>query len=88
MYDIRENCTSAFNCYDDNGLSIYVNSGKFRKIVGGLGEWQECNNYIQLINLIANQYNYGYMLTDLLDNNLPVLIYNGDKDYSANWQGA
>ena len=41
IYDIRKGpCTSAFSCYDYNqALSMYVNSGKFRNIVGALGEW-------------------------------------------------
>ena len=29
----------------------------------------------------------GYKLAQLLDNDIPILIYNGDKDYICNWIG-
>ena len=30
---------------------------------------------------------YGYELKNLLNNGLPILIYNGDKDFICNWRG-
>ena len=30
---------------------------------------------------------YGYKLAPLLDDGIPILIYNGDKDYICNWMG-
>ena len=30
---------------------------------------------------------YGWKLAPLLDAGIPILIYNGDKDYICNWMG-
>lgn len=41
------------------------------------------------LSLILNyQKDYGHYLKELLNAGLPVLIYNGDKDYKNNWRGA
>jgi cathepsin A (carboxypeptidase C) len=90
LYDIRKGeCTTAFSCYDYNqALGMYVNSGKMRSVLAGLGEWQECNDFNRFVALLFAQYNYGHLLGKVLDKDIPVLVYNGDQDYLAAWQGA
>ena len=65
-----------------------MNSGKYKPFVGGQGQWSTCDQNIQLLSLAFAQFNYGYYLADLLDADLPVLIYTGDQDYFASWNGA
>lgn len=38
--------------------------------------------------MLNNQWNYGLYLKEFLNNGIPVLIYNGDKDFICNWRGA
>jgi hypothetical protein len=57
---------------------MYVNSRKFRDVVGGHGEWEECNNINRFISVLSAQYNYGHLFADLLNRDFPVLVYSGD----------
>lgn len=38
--------------------------------------------------LFHAQFNYGHLLADVLESDVAVLVYNGDKDYMSNWIGA
>jgi hypothetical protein len=69
-------------------LGMYVNSGsRFRGNISAVGSWKECNNYIQFISTFSAQANYGIYLAELLDKDFPVLVYVGDRDFHASWQG-
>lgn len=46
----EENCRVKWG--GTNGLGMFINSGKFRPIVGGVGEWKECDTSNQMIALI------------------------------------
>lgn len=90
-YDIRRECVwQSDDCYPADGLNFYLGSRKFKsQLVGApLGPWEKCSDSV-FYSLFANtQYSYGYYLKDSLDEGLPVLIYNGDKDFMFNWRGA
>jgi carboxypeptidase C (cathepsin A) len=75
-------------CVDNSKLALFLNNGPFRKVSSAMGQWDECDDTVRLIMLYYAQFNYGYMLSELLDNDVAVLVYNGDKDYMANWMGA
>ena len=75
-------------CVDNSKLALFLNNGPFHKVSSAMGQWDECDDTVRLIMLYYAQFNYGYMLAELLDNDVAVLVYNGDKDYMANWMGA
>lgn len=57
---------------------MYVGSAKFRSAVGAQGEWSECNDAIKALAYFSGQYNYGHYLKEVLDSDIPVLVYTGD----------
>ncbi len=67
---------------------MYVNSGKMKEVLAGLGDWKECSEFNRFMAIMFAQYNYGHLLGHVLHKDIPVLVYNGDKDYLAAWQGA
>ncbi len=52
------------------------------------GPFEVCNNRVPLMLSTQHQKNTGYHLKNVLNKGIPVLVYNGDKDYMNNWIGA
>lgn len=46
-----------------------------------------CNMIAHTFLMLDYQKMYGHYLKYLLNDNFPVLIYNGDKDFICNWRG-
>ena len=87
-FDTREPCDHAMTCVDNTKLALFLNNGPFRKFSRGVGQWDECDDVVRSIMLYYSQFNYGYLLSEVLDNDVAVLVYNGDKDYMSNWLGS
>lgn len=51
-------------------------------------DWEMCGVIPHLTLLGDFNKSWGYKLAPLLDAGLPVLVYNGDKDYLCNINGA
>lgn len=51
-------------------------------------DWEMCAVLPHLTLLGDFNKSWGYKLAPLLDAGLPVLVYNGDKDYLCNINGA
>ena len=53
-------------------------------------EWEMCTNIPKFTLLLSGDHDrsWGYKLAPLLDAGIPVLIYNGNKDYICNSYGA
>ena len=94
IYDIREPCVKFGLCYPDDHLAQVMNSDDYREQFftdAGLvfdKDWEMCATLPHLTLLNDFNKSWGYKLAPLLDAGLPVLIYNGDKDYLCNTIGA
>ena len=91
LYDIREPCVTMGTCYPDDHLWQVMNSYDFREMfnlpLDDSVVWEMCATLPHLALTLDFDASLGYQLAPLLDKGLPVLIYNGDKDYICNWLG-
>ena len=91
IYDIREPCVRMGLCYPDDHLWQLLNTYEYRDVMGLPSDqgtlWEECATMPHLGLIFDWDQSYGYKLAPLLDNGVPVLIYNGDQDYICNWIG-
>jgi cathepsin A (carboxypeptidase C) len=88
IYDIREPCVTFGLCYPDDKLAQVMNSEDYQGQFMVKGEWEVCADLPHLTLMSDFNRNLGYKLAPLLDSGMPVLIYNGDKDYICNTVGA
>ncbi len=88
FFDIREDCKHPLTCVDYYDLELYLNNGPFKRAAGGFGKWDACDNIVLATMLMHAQFNYGHLLAEVLEKDVAVLVYNGDKDYMGNWIGA
>jgi len=92
LYDIREPCVTMGLCYPDDHLWQLMNSYEYREMMNipfddDAKQWEMCAMAPHFFLMNDFDYSRGYQLAPLLDKGLPVLIYNGDKDYICNWMG-
>jgi cathepsin A (carboxypeptidase C) len=90
VYDIRDQCYD--QCYPgQDDIDLYMNLQEVRDAIGSeiTGEWVGCNSSVGVGFLYTGDHSKPYHphVAELLDNDIPVLIYAGDKDYICNWVG-
>lgn len=89
MYDIREPCVTSGLCYPDDHMWQLMNANEYRQAfsIDGIKKWEMCAALPHLGLTLDLDKMYGYKLAPLLDDGIPILIYNGDQDYICNWVG-
>lgn len=91
VYDIREDCEGGSLCYTGlDYIDKYLNKPEVKEALGAEVEtYESCNFDINRNFLFAGDWMKPYhkAVTKLLEADLPVLIYAGDKDFICNWLG-
>ncbi|CAI4050432.1 hypothetical protein SUVZ_13G4280 [Saccharomyces uvarum] len=91
VYDIRKECEGGSLCYPAlQYIDDYLNQDYVREAVGAeVDHYESCNFDINRNFLFAGDWMKPYhtAITDLLNQDLPILVYAGDKDFICNWLG-
>ncbi|AET40377.1 carboxypeptidase C PRC1 Ecym_5642 [Eremothecium cymbalariae DBVPG len=90
VYDVRKPCEGEL-CYGDlKYMSQYLNLPEVKEALGAeVDNFESCNFDINRNFLLNGDWMkpYHHHVSELLDKDLPVLIYAGDKDFICNWLG-
>ena len=91
VYDVRKMCEGSSLCY--KGLEYidqYLNQDVVKEKLGAeVDTYESCNFDVNRNFMFAGDWMKPYHknVIDLLEKELPVLIYAGDKDFICNWLG-
>lgn len=90
VYDIRKECEGQL-CYKDmQYIDEYLNLDWVQEAIGAeVDKYESCNFDINRNFLFAGDWMRPYhkAVSELLNQDIPVLIYAGDKDFICNWLG-
>ncbi|KAI5949355.1 CPYA [Candida jiufengensis] len=91
VYDIRTMCEGSNLCYVGlEYIDSYMNKPEVMKALGAeVSSYESCNFDVNRNFMFAGDWMKPYFknVIDLLQKDLPVLIYAGDKDFICNWLG-
>ncbi|KAH3901038.1 probable Putative serine carboxypeptidase YBR139W [Saccharomycodes ludwigii] len=92
VYDIRAPCeTDDGNCYiGQTYIEQYMNLKEVQEALGSdVDSYKGCSDAVFLGFALTGDGNKPFQeyVAELVDRNIPVLIYAGDKDYICNWLG-
>ncbi|RLV92904.1 Carboxypeptidase Y [Spathaspora sp. JA1] len=91
VYDIRTMCEGSSLCYSQlEYIDQFLNKPEVMEALGAeVEKFESCNFDINRNFMFAGDWMKPYhtRVADLLDADLPVLIYAGDKDFICNWLG-
>lgn len=89
-YDIRIKCDKLPLCYDFSNVENFLNNKENIKALGAKKDkWESCNHKAQLALTLSGDWMLSYAgdVKTLLEANIPVLVYSGNKDFICNWEG-
>jgi cathepsin A (carboxypeptidase C) len=91
VYDIRKNCTDiSTSCYPATGWATrWVNNERVMDALGvKVNGYHSCNSNMTEDFMMTGDWMKPFsLLVPTLLEQIPVLIYAGDKDYICNWLG-
>lgn len=91
FFDIRDQCGDSGNCYKQDGwIEDYMNLDHVKQALG-----IEVKNFTGCDSGVSHDFSltgdrakpYQGHVAKLLEHDIPVLIYAGDKDFRCNWLG-
>lgn len=87
-YDIRRPCEGAL-CYNMTNTFNFFNNPKVKASLGVSEslKWEECSDSVGMRFVADISENFDYMIADILESGIRVLIYAGDMDYICNFIG-
>ncbi|CAK7894997.1 carboxypeptidase Y [[Candida] anglica] len=91
-YDIRKPCEGTL-CYPEiSRVDEFLNSEWVKNVLDvdpAVKSFQSCSNEAGIPFYLSGdgQFPSQELVADLLEHNIPVLLYSGDKDYICNWLG-
>lgn len=88
LYDIRKKCDHPPLCYDFSNMDKFIAREDVRKeLKVEKRTWTSCNMIVHTFMLGDWITNLQSSVINLLNNNVKVLVYSGDKDFVCNWKG-
>jgi len=88
VYDVRKRCENPPLCYDFSNLDKFIARNDVREELGVYNRsWSSCNMIVHTFMLGDWINNLQSSIINLLENNIKVLVYSGDKDFICNWRG-
>ena len=87
IYDIRIPCIGSL-CYDLSFVDRFLAKPEVREALGVVGRsWSECNHQVHKFFNLDHEVGYSSYVGELLDLNVPVLVYSGVEDFICNYRG-